>query len=1400
MPGLLKKKVSNPANRYLGRNKESKQISEALWGPQQYSLLFVEGSAGVGKTSLIKRVLETDQQKNSFKLYGKFQNHRGNAPYSAFNQAFASWGQQILILPDEEFDALRENVTSSLQTYITVITAVFPDLEVFFSRKHIVPPSSQPDSHQIKARFYYFLVKFLTSITKRNYEVVIFLDDLQWADKASLELLEELNKTQITGLKFVVTYRQSDNLNYNLSDRIETFRTSKSCQVIKLKPFPRSIVGRMVPPEWKFSKENIAAFTNYLWIETEGNPFKIKQIIKTVETDGIIFLRPENPDFWERLPKIGGGKDSVNFILEQIRALSFHHQKLIGTASCLGFYFNLKVLKNILGSFDRSSREALEHLSKRGFLMKKKHVYVFAHDNVFSAANSLLSKFEKCDLHKKAAFYFLKNCDNYEQVDFFKAVNHLNMANEMAGTRKVYSAEIILLNIQAARLAVKNSAFETALGYISNAEKLFRNNAEAIEIEDPTLIEIFETKKIDNKGITFHLLYGYAEIMFLLQKFEVALSYAQQVLDFESTRHQRVKAMLIKIRICSALIYQKNTTHILEKGLSNFEQTLGEFGLGFPPSFEKMVEENRKNLHLLQEKVAAYTEQTDFTGLLNNDSEYQDLLKLIATSLTSLYYHDIKKHLNLTLKALLLIIDKGHTPVSPVLFSASFVISHFSPESRNLAYLLGRLSLKMIESYPFKKYSHIIYYVGTLNFVAWNNHYKFCIKKLQESVVKAYEAGDPHYAAFCSTNIRLLDCYRGKNLLKHLKAIEKLDKNNQVFFISSSDTDLTHYLAGTKPGFEKGEFSFSKELTEQSQKNLNSRYHLYLALQKLHFISGNYKAAQEAGEVCESLPQVYKGFQTELEHFLFYSLSILQKSNEKPVNLEETLLKVKPKLEEFRRLSKFKSGNYLHKVYLIQAEIEKCKGNFEEATLFYDQAIEQAKKSKFHHHAAIAAELAFKYYMEKNRIRLAKHYFKICLKYYKLWGATAKMRQLHLNYESLYKPKKHRKKRSLLTGHYDTIKRIIRRNVPSGNIHIEELGQYLLDLLVTDTKAKKGGLFILKENIWEIQAEKALNVQIHQTLKDLEDRLPVSVINYSSKKGEKLVLQEVLREPLFARDQYLRAQEPKNITLFPVKQSGQTIGVFYLEDCKINSEAEKDLFLVKLELACTTFANAVYYENNNNLNKKLKLQERNRIEAIIESQEKERKRIAEELHDSLGQILALTKINLSRLNPTDTTTEKELLLRNISDLIDDSCEEVRSISHNLMPPTLDAQNISDILENLIGKNRILSNIEYNFFAENFKNEPSTACKFTLYRVLQEILQNIIKHASATKVDISLTETSGLIHLLVEDNGKGFDTNITGFGLGLKNIYSRVKLLNGYLDIDSSINNGTTFNVSIPQTN
>ncbi len=1389
-------------NNFIGRDEEMVFLLKSMtdFKSSDTSLLLVEGQAGIGKTTLIQKVLFDYKKPKCFKLYGKFSNQPGRTPYQAIKDAMKGWMNQILVLSEEELNKLRENAFSTLQNNTGIVTSVFEEFQPFFGKNQLnILPPDKTEAHQIKSKFYYFFSKFLKSITRTGYQIVIFLDDLHWADNASWTLVEDLiSRNAVPDLIIIGAYRPSEgkpDLQFK-TDNLKSNSTGRTLTYL-VNPLRPHYINSLIPTHWKFNQQESEAFNKYLEYESEGNPFKIKEIVKVVENKHLIKNETYHDSvFWENLPRFDHAKSTVNFVQQQLKMLPPHHMHLFSSASCIGFYFKADLLRQIVRLPSEEVDQILLKMTNDGLLIKKDSNYIFVHDNIFTAANELITDHQKFELHQKIGHIILSGLDNYHRNSFFEAVNHLNACWESGKLKCTFTPTHILLNIQAARLAIKKSAFERAWKYYSFADQLVKyHQPSGIIVMDHKLMDLFEKKEISNDDLEFFIQFGYAETMFLMQKFDKALFYSNEVLKLKINRHQKILATLIKIRVCSALIYKNDVKNVLLDGLNSLESVLSDFGISFPDDPNDMLQQAVADSYEINQFVSGITEDTNFSALINPDQEYQDLMKLVMNSMTFVYYMDVRKNLFMGIKFLLMSFRNGLTPMTPVLFSVSFLSASISKSYVSMAFLLGKISLRMIEQPPFKSYAHIVYYIATLNFFAWENHYKVCVKKLKESVQLAREAGDHHYASFCATNIMLLNTYRGKNLKRHILYSKKSASQYQhVFFISSSDSDLGAYLAGVKPGFLDNKFDFSQDLIQEAEYNLSGRYHLNLALQKLYYLSGNYSKALEAGIACENLENVYRGFQIKLEHYLFFSLSLLQSVYRKDALLEEVLEKITPKLQEFRRLSAFGSGNYFHKALLIEAEIAKCNGEFETATLLYDQAIREAKAHKFIHHAAIAAELAGEYYLSKSRDYLAGNYLKYALKLYTKWGADAKVEWMKQKYPFIIKSKVPVKPSTLPD--YQRIRNIIAKTALSQKMELAKLGGLLLSSLLEQSQARIGVILIQKNNIWQVLSANIPGLSgMEKPLSEIETKLPGKVLNFAINKAEKVLLEDVRKIAHFADDPYFVQSYPANIMCYPILSALGTEGLIYFEDINSSYTQNDDFFSLLIEYASIALANAIDNENLNRLNQELQVQEQKKMEAVIESQEKERKRIAEELHDSVGQMLALVKINLSGIEATDEfpKTENNQLIQKTSQLLDESIDEIRTISHNLMPPDLKSKSLTEIAENILKRN----GLKYQFQTYGLNDNLSEAIRFTLYRIIQEIIHNIIKHASAKQIDMSITRTDDSINLMVEDDGIGFNTNLVHPGLGLKNIHSRVKLLNGYFDVDSSLNRGTIYNVTIP---
>ncbi|NVO03492.1 MAG: sensor histidine kinase [Bacteroidetes bacterium] len=207
-------------------------------------------------------------------------------------------------------------------------------------------------------------------------------------------------------------------------------------------------------------------------------------------------------------------------------------------------------------------------------------------------------------------------------------------------------------------------------------------------------------------------------------------------------------------------------------------------------------------------------------------------------------------------------------------------------------------------------------------------------------------------------------------------------------------------------------------------------------------------------------------------------------------------------------------------------------------------------------------------------------------------------------------------------------------------------------------------------------------------------------------------------------------------------------------------------------------------------------QEKLRFKAVIDSEERERTRIAKELHDGLGQLLSSAKLNISSLED-GIEKEDEYLLKNSLTIIDDAVKEVRSISHNLMPTALTNYGIIEAVNGLVSKINDSKQIQVNFNKENFTTNLEKETEIALYRIIQEVMNNMLKHSKAKEIEIHLSNIENSIELKIKDNGIGFDTREirNSKGIGWQNIYSRVSMINGKIMINSQIGKGTDVQIN-----
>ncbi|RXK62755.1 tetratricopeptide repeat protein [Lacibacter luteus] len=289
------------------------------------------------------------------------------------------------------------------------------------------------------------------------------------------------------------------------------------------------------------------------------------------------------------------------------------------------------------------------------------------------------------------------------------------------------------------------------------------------------------------------------------------------------------------------------------------------------------------------------------------------------------------------------------------------------------------------------------------------------------------------------------------------------------------------------------------------------------------------------------------------------------------------------------------------------------------------------------------------------------------------------------------------------------------------------------------------------------------------------------------------------------KDSLFNAQKNRQVeelsTLYETNKKEQQIEVQQLTIKKRNQQ----IFLILLFAALATVVTYLFYNRYRwkqqvKLQQEILKQQELATSLVLEAEEKERSRIAKDLHDGVGQMMSAARMNLSSfyndLSLPDTEQNKSL--KNIIQLVDESCKEVRAVSHSMTPAALLSKGLPQTLEEIAS--RISTNdFALHFYSEGFNDRPDSNTETILFRVIQECINNAIKHAQATTLDISLIKDHDGISVTIEDNGKGFTYNPAKAteGIGLNNIHSRIQFLKGSIDIDSAPGRGTLIAIHIP---
>jgi histidine kinase len=1408
-------RLQNP-NRFFGREEEKGLLLaafERVSGGAVETVL-IEGFSGIGKSALVHQLKDAVRLHGQLFIAGKFNQFQGNTPYFAFIQAFKEFTDLILVQSPDAIQLWKERILQAVGANGRVLTDVIPHLEWLLGPQPAVP---ELEPKEAQNRFHYVFLNFISCISQKAHPLVIFFDDLQWADGASMNLLKIIAADKdLQAFLFIGAYRDNevaaDSIFAATVDELQ--QKGGLVQKIMLHPLPYKNVEDLIQAMLIQEPVDYHALVNLIYDKSQGNPFFINAFLKCLQTENILSF-----DFitfkwvWDaaKIQQLNYTEDIVELMAGRLRNLPDATQSLLKLAACLGHNFDVQLLTAILQVSRQELADRLQPALEEDLILPLGENYCFTHDRIQQAAYSLIPDAEKKREHVKIGYSLLQNLIKAGPNTYiFEIVNQLNAGIELLATQEEKD-QVAALNLAAGLKAKSSAAYKTSFEYLQTG----------IWLLAPTVWEY-------NYQLALHLYTEGAESAFLSGNNQLMEEWVPVILLNASTTLDKVRAYEIKIKSYTAQ----------DKLLEAVQTSLPVLEL-----LEVRFPKNPTKLHvlsaLLRIKVALWGKTIeDLLHLpLVKDTYAEAAIRVLAHVGAAAYFALPNLFPLIVCKLFSLMVKYGHTPYSGVACAGYGQLMIGGVGNIEAGYRLGKIALQLSEKFEVTSFrSQCMMQVNTYIF-PWKEHIGNVLGPLKNNYWYGLETGNIAFAAFAAVAYCFNLFFSSKNLQDVTEEMEKyLQRLKRLKHVGSHHLLSIHTQAALNlvepvenPIILTGRVHNEPESIQLFADNKGHIGYCNIFIYKLMlaYLFGHYQDAEENARIARQHIKRLMGA-TYLVTFYFYdSLSKLALVYAEPELSQKKLIReATSSIQKLRKVAHYNPSIANHKLLLVEAELSRVTGQSKKAALLYDNAIEEAKKNEYINDVALSCELAGKFYLSQHHNNIGEHYLLQAYKYYQQWGALAKARILQQNYPYLFEDHLAKENgiqfsfNNLLfpkesTQGLDLPSIMKAATAISSEVQLNKLLKKLVKIAIENAGAQHGFLLLKKEAGFSLEAQGSIEKEEEATALSvpLEGNRFVSekIIQFVSVTQQILVLDNAVEHPHFSSDPIINRNGTKSVLCMPILYHSEIIGILYLENNLItNAFTAERIELLKLlsgQIA-VSIINALNEEKKNldflereSLLKKINQQQTLTAKAILRTQADERKRIAEELHDGLGYLLSTLKLNLTALQETNQPGKSDTILSNSKKLLEDSFKELKQVSNNLMPNVLFQFGLVAAVQDLCDKINSTGMLTVRFNTFNTGKKFKKDFEIEVYRIIQEIMNNVVKHAEAHILEIQFINHDDKLSITAEDDGKGFNYEKTiksnKKGRGLINILNRVNYLNGVIQHDSSPGNGTIVVIELP---
>jgi PAS domain S-box-containing protein len=1105
-------------------------------------LVLVSGYSGIGKSAVVNELHKVLVPPRGLFASGKFDQYKRDIPYATLAQAFQSLIRPLLGKSDAELAGWRDAVREALGPNGRLMTDVVPELKLLIGEQ---PPVQELPPQQAQGRLQLVFRRFLGVFARPEHPLMLFLDDLQWLDAATLDMLADLlTQADVQQLLVIGAYRDNEvDSTHPLMRKLDAIcKAGAIVQEISLAPLGREDLGRLIADTLSCLPPVAAPLARLVHDKTGGNPFFAIQFISALAEEGLLRFDHDAARWrWEvdRLHAKGYTDNVANLMVRKLTRLPVETQAALQQLACLGNVAEIGLLSIVLGKPADDVRSDLWDAVRLELVERLDGSYKFIHDRVQEAAYSLIPERLRAEAHLSIGRLLVAHIPAERREEaIFEIVNQLNRGAALV-TSLGEREQLAEFNLLAGQRAKATIAYASALTYLAAGAALLPEDSWQRRHE-----------------LTFALELQRGECEFLTG----ALTEAEQRLAALSTRAantvERATVACLRVDLYTTL---DQSSRAIAVGLDY----LRHLGIDWSP--HPTEEETRREYERIWSQLGSrMIEDLIELPLMSDPASLATMDVLTKIGPPSLHT-DAHLFSLVICRAINLSLESGNCDGSCFAYVRLGMVagSHFG--DYQAAYRFGRLGHDLVERHGLKRFQARTYMCFGGFVLPWTRHVRAGRDLLHRGLQAANEMGDLVYAAcghhlttnLLATGEPLVDVQReAENVL----AFAQKARFRFIIDIAATQLELIRTLRGLTPtfgSFDDGQFEelrIERRFTRSPDLQAECSY-LIRKLQA-RFFAGEYRTAVEALSRAQSLLWTLASHFETAEYHFYGALSRAAFCDSVPA--AERQQHMEALAVHHKQLQVWAANcpeNFENRAALVGAEIARLEGRELDAERLYEQAIGSARANGFMHNEALANELAAHFYATRGFEKIARVYLQDARYGYLRWGADGKVRQLDELYPYLREEKPAPASTRTIGApieHLDLATVIKVSQAVSGEIVLEMLIDTLMRTAIEQAGAERGLLILQRGAEPGIEAEATTSgdtvvVQLRDQLVTASV-LPESVLHYVLRTRESVILDDAAAPSLFAADPYLHQRQARSILCLPLITQAKLVGVLYLEN------------------------------------------------------------------------------------------------------------------------------------------------------------------------------------------------------------------------------------------------------------